>query len=213
LRITDSELRFKNNALKLTNASIPFVLFLTMEARRHRFTQTPTVRPAARTLEYRFPRSTPGVIRMAFCAAILIVALAGCTGQGLSGDSNGWSPASVSGAVQVSQANISEGFPFTESDSTLTVSFPGEFSVGQTIVIDNEHLAVTSKAGNDLGVVRGTNGTTAQPHRDGTPVFILSEEALTIYVGTKQGEIKALTDDGFGPPSTKWIFRPLGPSQ
>ena len=115
--------------------------------------------------------------------------------------------------MQVSQASIAEGFPFTESDSTLTVTFGSEFSVGQTLVIDNEHLAVTSIAGNDLGVVRGANGTTAQPHADRSPVFILSEEVLTIYVVTKQGEIQALMDDGFGPPSTKWTFRPLEPSQ
>jgi len=194
-------------------ASSPLVLPLTTEIRRHQVTQTPAAPPTPRASNPVLSLTWAGAVRFALCAAVLVVALVGCTGQRLSGDSNGWSPASVSGAVQVSRANISEGFPFTESDSTLTVSFAGEFSVGQTLVIDNEHLAVTSKVGNDLGVVRGTNGTTAQSHRDGAPVFILSEEVLTIYVGTKQGEIKALTDDGFGPPSTKWTFRPLDPSQ
>ena len=72
---------------------------------------------------------------------------------------------------------------------------------------------MNSHPGNDLGVVRGANGTTRQPHGDGTPVFILSEEVVTIYVGTKQGDLKALQDDGFGPPSTKWTFRPLDTSQ
>ena len=143
-----------------------------------------------------------------------MVLFGGCTGaEGLSGDSSGWSPASVSGAVQISQASISEGFTFTESDSTLTVSQGAGFSVGQTLVVESEHLAVISIFGNDLGVVRGANGTTPQPHGDGVPVFILSEEIVTIYVGTKQGELKALKDDGFGPPSTKWTFRPLDTSQ
>ena len=151
---------------------------------------------------------------MALCAAVFMLLLAGCTGgQRLSGDSNGWSPASVSGAVQLSQASISEGFTFTESDATLTVTQGARFSVGQTLVIESEHLAVISIAGNDLGVVRGANGTTPQPHGDGAPVFVLSEEAVTIYVGTQQGDLKALKDDGFGPPSTKWTFRPLDPSQ
>ncbi|PKB79481.1 MAG: hypothetical protein BZY88_13110 [SAR202 cluster bacterium Io17-Chloro-G9] len=150
---------------------------------------------------------------MALFAAVFVVLLAGCTGEGLSGDSTGWSPASVSGAVQLSRAAISEGFTFTESDSTLTVTQAAGFSVGQTLVIESEHLAVISISGNDLGVVRGANGTTSQPHSDGTPVFILSEEVVTIYVGTKQGDLKALKDDGFGPPSTKWTFRPLGPPQ
>ena len=151
--------------------------------------------------------------RIVIFGAVLLVMLAGCTGQRLSGDSDGWSPASVSGAVLVSQASISEGFTFTESDSTLTVSDGAGFSAGQTLVIESEHLAVTSIVGNDIGVVRGANGTIPQPHSDGAPVFILSDEVITIYVGTKQGEIKALEDDGFGPPSTKWTFRPLQRSQ
>lgn len=150
--------------------------------------------------------------RLVSCAAVLLVLLAGCTGQQLSGDSNGWTPASVSGIVQISQASISERFGLTESDSTVTVT-GGGFSVGQTLVIGSEHLAVTSVVGNDLGVVRGANGTTPEPHADGAPVFILSDEAVTIYVVTKKGEIKAMRDDGFGPPSTDWIFRPLDTSQ
>ena len=149
--------------------------------------------------------------RIRLCAAVLLVLLAGCTGQGFNDESSGWSPASVSGAVLVSQASISESFTFTESDSTLTVS-GGGFSVGQTVVIESEHLAVTSVVGNDLGVVRGANGTTPQPHAVGTPVFILSEDVVTIYVGTMQGELIAMKDDGFGPPSTEWTFRPLEPS-
>ena len=170
--------------------------------------------PAARTVDTSVALSRAGLGRLALYAAVFVVLLAGCTGgQRLSGDSNGWSPASVSGAVQVSRSSITEGFSFTESDSTLTVSQGSEFSVGQTLVIDNEQLAITSIVGNDLGVVRGANGTTPQPHADGTPVFILSEDVVTIYVGTKQGDLKALKDDGFGPPSTKWTFRPLETSQ
>ena len=44
-------------------------------------------------------------------------------------------------------------------------------------------------------------------------MFILSEEAVTIYVGTKQGDLKALKDDGFGPPSIIWSFQPMETSQ
>ena len=201
--------RRKKNALKPDNAFFQLVLSLTAVLRRHPVSQTPTARPLDRAL----PQSWAKQSRMVLCAAVFMVLLAGCTGQRLSGDSNGWSPASVSGAVQISQASISEGFTFTESDSTLTVTAGARFSVGQTLVIESEHLAVISISGNDLGVVRGANGTTPQPHSDGTPVFILSEDVVTIYVGTKQGELKALKDDGFGPPSTKWTFRPLDTSQ
>ena len=153
-------------------------------------------------------RPWAGLVRLGMYAAVIALLFTGCTGQELSGGSNGWSPASVSGAVQVSQASIAESFGFSESDSTLTVS-GGGFSVGQTLVVESEHLAVTSVVGNNLSVIRGTNGTTPQPHAVGTPVFILSEDVVTIYVGTKQGELKALRDDGFGPPSTKWTFRPV----
>ena len=200
----------KKNALKLNDALFQMVLSLTAVLRRHPARRTQTARPLDRALPHSWAKQS----RMALCAAVFVVLLAGCTGrQGLSGDSNGWSPASVSGAVQISQASISEAFTFTESDSTLTVTEGARFSVGQTLVIESEHLAVISISGNDLGVVRGANGTTPQPHSDGTPVFILSEDVVTIYVGTKQGELKALKDDGFGPPSTKWTFRPLDTSQ
>lgn len=192
--------------MKLNNAFFSLVLSFTPGLLRHPVRQPQTTQTAVSALFF----ARTSLSRLAPCAAILVILLLGCTdAQSLSGDSRGWSPASVSGDVQVSRASVSEGFTFTESDSTLTVTQGAAFSVGQTLVIDTEHLAVTSIIGNNLGVVRGANGTTPQPHADGEPVFILSEDVVTIYVGTKQGEIKALKDDGFGPPSIKWTFRPL----
>ena len=55
----------------------------------------------------------------------------------------------------------------------------------------------------------GVNGTTPQSHAHGAPVSALTDDVITIYVASKQGDLTALEDDGFGPPVTKWSFRPL----
>ena len=105
---------------------------------------------------------------------------------------------------------VSEGLPFSESDTTLTVTGGSALFTGQTIVLGSEQLVVTSISGSDLRVVRGANGTLAQAHADGSPVSVLTDDVVTVYVTTKQGELRVLEDDGFGPPESKWTFRPLG---
>ena len=143
--------------------------------------------------------------------AVLLVALAGCTAGRLEGDSKGWSPAAVSSQAQISRTVIAEGLLFSESDNTLTVANSTIFTTGQIILLGSEQLVVTGVVGNNLNVVRGANGTLPQAHPDGAAVSILTEDVVTVYVGTRQGEIKALEDDGLGSPETKWTFRPLGP--
>ena len=140
----------------------------------------------------------------------VLVVLTACTGSRLEGTSEGWSPVAVSSQVQSSRTVINEGFPFSESDTTLTVANGSIFTTGQTIVLGSEHLVVTSVLGNNLNVSRGADGTLRQPHPDGSPVSVLTEDVVTVYVTTRQGDISALEDDGFGPPATKWTFRPLG---
>jgi hypothetical protein len=140
----------------------------------------------------------------------LFVGLSACTGDRLEGASKGWSPAAVSSQLQESRVVVSEGLPFSESDTTLTVTGGSALFTGQTIVLGSEQLVVTSISGSDLRVVRGANGTLAQAHADGSPVSVLTDDVVTVYVTTKQGELKVLEDDGFGPPESKWTFRPLG---
>ena len=140
----------------------------------------------------------------------LFVGLSACTGDRLEGASKGWSPAAVSSQLQESRVVVSEGLPFSESDTTLTVTGGSALFTGQTIVLGSEQLVVTSISGSDLRVVRGANGTLAQAHADGAPVSVLTDDVVTVYVTTKQGELRVLEDDGFGPPESKWTFRPLG---
>ena len=71
-----------------------------------------------------------------------------------------------------SGADISEGGAFGPTDTTLTVTDGSKFTVGQTVLIESEQLYLTGISTNDLTVERGTNGTTAASHPDGTDIFI-----------------------------------------
>ena len=112
--------------------------------------------------------------------------------------------------MQESRTVVNEGRPFSESDTTLTVSDSRAFTTGQTIVLGSEQLVVSSISGSDMRVTRGANGTLPQAHPDGAQVSVLTDDVVTVYVTTKQGDLQVLEDDGFGPPVTRWTFRPLG---
>lgn len=155
-------------------------------------------------------RALNRTLPVGLAALVPVLFLSACTGERLEGTSRGWSPAAASSQVSVSRAVISEGRPFSESDTTLTVSSTSGISTGQTILLGTEQLLVDAVRGNDLSVIRGAHGTEAQPHADGAPVSVLTDDMITIYVATKQGNFTALEDDGFGPPVEKWAFRPLG---
>ncbi len=74
--------------------------------------------------------------------------------------------------TQDSGADINEGGSFSSTDTTLTVTDGSKFSVGDTLLIDNESLYVSAISTNDLTVARGVNGTTAAAHDDGTDISL-----------------------------------------
>ena len=61
----------------------------------------------------------------------------------------------------------------TDSASTLTVDDGAQFHVGQTVMIDDEQLLVTSISTNDVAVKRGLNGAAAEAHTDNSDVYIV----------------------------------------
>jgi hypothetical protein len=129
----------------------------------------------------------------------------GCTGSQLGGTSKGWSAAAVSEIYQNTGSRVDERGTFLASDTTLTVTDSRPFQVQQTLHIDNEQLKVQLIRGNNLEVERGVNGTRPGDHADGSDLRVV---ATVVYVATNQGEIKALSDGGSGPPSTNWTFNP-----
>lgn len=54
--------------------------------------------------------------------------------------------------------------------TTLTMAAGHDVGVGDTLVIESEHLYVSGRAGDVMTVVRGVNGTTAATHADTTAV-------------------------------------------
>jgi hypothetical protein len=92
----------------------------------------------------------------------------------------------------------------------LAVTRGSVFGSGQTILIDAEQLGVASVTGNNLTVTRGANGTVAQNHEGGAAIYAIGSSVVVIFVGTKQGEVKALQDDGSGPPKVLWTFPQSG---
>lgn len=71
-----------------------------------------------------------------------------------------------------SGADINEGGSFGGSDTTLTVTDGGKFSVGDTLAIESESLYVTAISTNDLTVARAVNGTASAAHADSTDVYL-----------------------------------------
>lgn len=68
---------------------------------------------------------------------------------------------------------INEGAEFSSSDTTLTVADGTKVGIGDTLLIESEHLYVTGQAvegSNDYTVSRGANGTTAAAHADTTAI-------------------------------------------
>jgi outer membrane protein assembly factor BamB len=143
--------------------------------------------------------------------ALLPVALLllGCTGGRFGQDSTGWSPAAAGASRINTGQRINQGSTFAAVDNILTVSDTRGFAVGQTLQIDGEQVQITSINGNDLRVSRGFNGTRAQDHADRTAIQSLGDQ-LVVYIGTKQGEIKALSDRGGEGSQLLWTFKPAG---
>lgn len=60
------------------------------------------------------------------------------------------------------------------SGTSLEVTTLGSFSVGQTLLIEEEAVFVTAVGDSDLTIQRGDNGTTAVSHANGTTIHIYS---------------------------------------
>ena len=72
-------------------------------------------------------------------------------------------------------AEIDEPAGISPLNVTLTVSQLGDLAVGQTIMVDGEHMEITDIVGKDLSVLRGRDFTTPVSHLDGAPVSIFHQ--------------------------------------
>ena len=147
---------------------------------------------------------------IAWLAVVLL--LLGCAPGDLSRPSTGWSPVAAAPIPQSTGSLINEGSTFSPEDNLLSVTDPNPFVVGHVIEIGGELMEVTSISFRDLGVARGMSGTTPRAHPDGSEIMLLAGD-MAIYIGTKQGAVKSLRDDGSGIPSVEWISSPLDPEQ
>lgn len=100
-----------------------------------------------------------------------------------------------------------EGSALFTQDTTLTVDNPRDFVPGQVILIGEEQILVVSIEDGDLIVERGSNNTMPRIHPDLSPIFTLGGQA-TVFISTKEGEVKVLDDDGTGVPSLRWSYLP-----
>ena len=155
-------------------------------------------------------RLLPGRVGLVLLAACLL--LLACTPGDLSRPSTGWSPVAAAPIPQSTGSLISEGGTFSPEDNLLTVTDANPFVVGSILEIGGEQMEVTSISFRNISVARGVNGTVPRAHPDGSEIMLLADD-MAIYIGTKQGTVKSLLDDGSGVPSVEWISSPLDPEQ
>lgn len=153
----------------------------------------------------RASRNRPALLAL-LCLALAVTALA-CTGDSLRGTSTGWSPVAAVLISVETGGNLNEGASISALDDTLTVTNPRDFAPGQVLLIDREQVVITAIEDGNLIVERGANNTRARSHPDGAPIFTLGALS-TVFIGTKEGEIKVLEDDGSGNPSLQWSYKP-----
>lgn len=99
-------------------------------------------------------------------------------------------------------STINEGSTFTDSDTTLTVTSATALAGGTNsyIRIDDEYLRISGVSGNNLTVERGTLGSTAAAHTDGSTVTLttVTADKTTINERTATGVtaplVKSLTE-------------------
>lgn len=130
-------------------------------------------------------------------------------GLDISVGGTGWGAGQWSGTTSGALATtINEGAEFSDSDTTLTVTDATGIVATDLILIDEELLTVTGVSSNDLTVTRGSSGTTAAAHADGSLVRLASgnAESGNDFVGwgdsasvTIAGaQIRLWTHDNFG---------------
>ena len=140
--------------------------------------------------------------------ATLSLAVAACTNAaGLGGASSGWSPVAAIAIPEDTGSRINEGRNIEPQDNTFTVTHVAEFGVGQVIRIGDERLQIISIREQDLVVTRGVGDTRPQTHADQATIYKIGKQ-FVVFVATKQGEIKALNDDGLEAPVVDWTCRP-----
>ena len=94
---------------------------------------------------------------------------------------NAWSESATT-------TTIDEGGTYVAGDGTLTVVDSAGFITGGIIKIDNELLAITDVAGNDLTVERGRYGTADVDHNNGVGVTLLTDNGLYLLNYFTEGE-------------------------
>ena len=83
---------------------------------------------------------------------------------------------------------INEGAEFSDSDTTLTVTSATGIVASDVILIDNELLTVTNVSSDNLTVTRGSKGTTASAHADGSIVQLATGNTSSANDFTGWGE-------------------------
>ena len=83
-------------------------------------------------------------------------------------------------APRDSLANVRNNARFSATSTTLDVTQGYRFAVGQTILIEEEQLYVTSIFNHTLTVQRGVNGTSPAAHADGVDVSIYTYPAEVV---------------------------------
>ena len=130
-------------------------------------------------------------------------------GLDISVGGTGWGAGQWSGTTSGALATtINEGAEFSNSDTTLTVTDATGIVATDLILIDEELLTVTGVSSNDLTVTRGSSGTTAAAHADGSLVRLASgnAESGNDFVGWGESasvtiagaQIRLWTHDNFG---------------
>tara|TARA_B100001094_G_scaffold174031_1_gene168276 strand:- start:1011 stop:3206 length:2196 start_codon:yes stop_codon:yes gene_type:complete len=94
---------------------------------------------------------------------------------------NAWSESATT-------TTIDEGGTYVAGDGTLTVVDSAGFITGGIIKIDNELLAITDVAGNDLTVERGRYGTADVDHNNGVGVTLLTDNGVYLLNYFSEGE-------------------------
>ena len=139
-----------------------------------------------------------------FCA-MLSLSLAACTSAaGIGGASSGWSPVAAIAIPLDTGSRINEGRNIEPPDNFFTVTNVDVFKVGQVLLLGQERLKIISIREQDLVVTRGVDGTRPQTHNGGATIYTVGDR-FEVFVTTKQGDIKALKDDGLDSPVIQWI--------
>jgi len=131
------------------------------------------------------------------------------TGLDVTVGGTGWGAGQWSGTTSGALATtIDEGAEFSDSDTTLTVADATGIVATDLILIDDELLTVTNVSSNDLTVTRGSSGTEATAHADGSLVRLAvgNEDSDNDFIGwgnaanvtTPGAQIRLWSHDNFG---------------